>query len=63
MFQPVYGELFIMLVKAELMGDQKKQSGSLLLTNYRLAFFKSRVKKLDLPFGFVAQCKFNDKVN
>lgn len=43
------------------MGERKSEEGKLLVTNYRLAFFKGRVRKLDLPFGFISQCKLNDR--
>jgi hypothetical protein len=50
---PVYGEIFIMIINAQLIADQRKESGKLLVTNYRFAFFKGRIKKLDLPYGFI----------
>lgn len=50
-----------MIINAQLLSDQRKESGKLLVTNYRFAFFKGRVKKLDLPYGFIAECKYTDK--
>ena len=60
-FVPVYGQIFIALINAQLISDQRKETGKLLATNYRFAFFKGRMKKLDLPLGFIGQCKFSDK--
>lgn len=50
-----------MIIRGQLLSDQKVQAGKLLVTNYRFAFFKNGIKKLDLPFGFVAECKLNEK--
>lgn len=50
-----------MLVNAQIKSDQKAENGKLLITNYRFAFFKGRNKKLDLPYGFIAECICYDK--
>ena len=31
------------------------------MTNYRIAFFKSSKKRIDMPFGFITELKFNLK--
>lgn len=30
----------------------------MLVTNYRFVYFKGGMRKLDLPFGFIEECKF-----
>jgi hypothetical protein len=57
--------MFIRLVDAELLAHSslKNEKGILLVTNYRFSFFKGKIKKLDLPFGFISECKLNDKNN
>lgn len=61
-FVGVYGEIFIMMFKCELVGETKVDQGMMLVTNYRLCFFKKRQKKVDLPFGFINTIKTIDKV-
>lgn len=43
-----------MIVRGQLVSEQKFEDGKLLVTNYRFAFFKRGVKKLDLPYGFIS---------
>ena len=33
----------------------------MLVTNYRISFFKKKQKKVDLPFGFIASVRLLDK--
>lgn len=58
---PVFGEIFIKLIEADLHNDKKIERGMILLTNYRLAFFKKSSKKIDLPFGFIDNVNINKK--
>ena len=48
-------------MKVELIGENKSELGLMLVTNYRLAFFRSKLKKVDLPFGFIDSVKLTDK--
>jgi hypothetical protein len=59
---PVYGEVFSMMTEAELIGAKKREGGKLVLTNFRLAFLKGKVKMLDLPFGFIRRFRVNKKL-
>ena len=49
------------LIEGELHNDKKIEKGLILLTNYRLAFFKKSSKKIDLPFGFIEKVSINKK--
>ena len=51
-----------MLFDCELIGETKAEKGIMLVTNYRLSFFKKRKKKVDLPFGFINTVKQIDKL-
>ena len=33
------------------------------MTNYRMGFFKDSRKRVDVPFGFIEDIKFNPKYN
>ena len=43
----------MLLHNCQLYSESRIESGRILLTNYRLAYFSSERKKLDIPLGFV----------
>jgi hypothetical protein len=58
---PINGEVFFLLVDAYLEGKKSQEKGKLMLTNYRVLFFKDRTKRVDLPFGRIAKVDYIDK--
>ena len=45
------------------MGKSLNEYGLLMITNYRIIFFKGAARRVDLPFGLISSCKFNDKLS
>ena len=50
-----------MLFSASLRGKSSVEMGHLMMTNYRVVFFKEGVKRVDLPFGLLQEVEHSEK--